>query len=138
RAGRALPRRRVEAWEAPDRAGFVGAPPSDAVLPMPPIPLRYVGRKAIASFFALAPRGGVRPLLRVADTRANRQPVVAAYWPMPGGQRYRATVLSVLSLDGDAIAAITAFPDRTLFPVFGLPTEIDAAGRSSPRGRSGP
>jgi RNA polymerase sigma-70 factor (ECF subfamily) len=127
-----LVRRFVEAWEAADMAGFVGVLRSDAVLTMPPWPLRYVGPEAIAGFVALV-RPPVRSLLRVADTRANRQPVVAAYWPMPGGRRYRATVLMVLSLDGDAIAAITAFPDRALFPVFGLPAEFDASGRSSPR-----
>jgi hypothetical protein len=62
---------------------------------------------------------------------ASREPVVAASMPMPGGRRYRATVLSVLSLDGGAIAAITAFPDRAHFPVFGLPTELDAAVAST-------
>jgi hypothetical protein len=107
-------------------AGFVGVLRSDAVLTMPPLPLRYVGRPAIASFFALMPIGDTRPLLRPTGSRANRQPVVAAYMPMPGGRRYRAAVLLVLSLDGDAIAAMTAFPDRALFPVFGLPTELDA------------
>ncbi len=32
----------------------------------------------------------------------------------------------VLSLDGDAIAEITGFADPTLFPLFGLPAELDA------------
>jgi hypothetical protein len=52
---------------------------------------------------------------------------VAAYLPMPGGQRYRAVGLLVLTLDKDAIAALTVFPDRALFPFFGLPMELDAA-----------
>jgi len=95
---------------------------------MPPLPLRYIGRPAIASFFALIPSGSSRPSLRLTANRANRQPVIATYIPMPGGQRERAGVLQVLTLDGDAIAAITAFPDRALFPVFGLPMERDAAG----------
>jgi len=41
----------------------------------------------------------------------------------PGGLKYRAAALVVLSVEGEAIAAITGFVDPTLFPVFGLPTE---------------
>ena len=52
---------------------------SDAVLTMPPLPLRYVGRLSIASFFALIPRGSGRPALRLLPIRANRQPMVATY-----------------------------------------------------------
>ena len=125
-----LVRRYVDAWQADDIAGFVALLRSDAALTMPPLPLRYVGREAIASFFALIPSGSRRPSLRLTATRANRQPLVAAYAPMPGGQRERAAVLLVLTLDGDAIAAITAFADRALFPVFGLPMERDVAGIS--------
>jgi RNA polymerase sigma-70 factor (TIGR02960 family) len=123
-----LVRRFIEAWQADDIAELVALLRSDAVLTMPPLPLRYVGRLAIASFFALIPSGSTRRLLRLTASRANRQPAVAAYIAMPGGQRYLAGVLLVLTLDGDAIAAITAFPDRALFPVFGLPMERDAAG----------
>src|SRR5262249_13827676 len=118
----ALVSRYVDAWEAADMAGFVGVLRSDAVLTMPPWPLRFVGRQAIASFFALIPGGDARPSFRLTGRRANRQPVVASYMLMPGGRRYRAGTLMVLSLDGDAIAAVTVFPDRALFPVFGLPT----------------
>jgi hypothetical protein len=32
----------------------------------------------------------------------------------------------VLTLDGDAIAEITGFNDPTLFPLFGLPLELEA------------
>jgi RNA polymerase sigma-70 factor (ECF subfamily) len=122
-----LVRRFIAAWEADDIAELVALVRSDAVLTMPPLPLRYVGRQAIASFFALIPSGSRRPSLRLAASRANRQPAVATYIPMPGGQKERAAVLVVLTLDSDAIAAITAFPDRTLFPRFGLPMELHAA-----------
>jgi RNA polymerase sigma-70 factor (TIGR02960 family) len=122
-----LVRRYIETWQTDDIAGFVALLKSDAVLTMPPLPLRYVGRPSIASFFALIPRGSGRPALRLLPLRANRQPLVATYVPLPGGQKERAAVLQVLTLDGDAIAAITAFPDRALFPLFGLPTERDAA-----------
>jgi RNA polymerase sigma-70 factor (ECF subfamily) len=123
-----LVRRYIAAWQADDIAGFVALLRSDAVLTMPPLPLRYAGREAIASFFALIPSGSTRRLLRLTASRANRQPALAAYIAMPGGQRYRAAVLLVLTLDHEAIAAITAFGDRALFPVFGLPMELDTAG----------
>ncbi len=122
-----LVRQYINAWETDDIARFVALLRSDAVLTMPPLPFRYVGRQAIASFFALMASGSRRPSLRLTATRANRQPAVAAYLPTPGGQRYRAAGLLVLTLDRDAIAALTVFPDRALFPVFGLPTELDAA-----------
>jgi RNA polymerase sigma-70 factor (ECF subfamily) len=37
---------------------------------------------------------------------------------------YRAYGIQVFSLDGDSIAEITGFGDPSLFPVFGLPTEL--------------
>jgi RNA polymerase sigma-70 factor (ECF subfamily) len=123
-----LVHRFIEAWHADDIAKLVTLLRSDAVLTMPPLPLRYVGRPAIASFFALVPSGSRRPSLRLTASRANRQPAIAVYLPMPGGQKERASVLLVLTLDGDAIAALTAFPDRALFPRFGLPMELDATG----------
>jgi len=73
-----LVRRYIDAWEAADMDGFVALLRSDAVLTMPPLPLRYVGRPAIASFFALIPRGSLRPSLRLTASRANRQPVGAS------------------------------------------------------------
>jgi RNA polymerase sigma-70 factor, ECF subfamily len=120
-------RRYIDTWEAEDIAGFVRLLRSDAVLTMPPLPLRYVGRSAIASFLSLIPTGSMRRSLRPTGIRANRQPVVANYMAMPGGQRFRAATLQVLSLDRDTIAAITAFPDRALYPIFGLPAELDTA-----------
>src|SRR5262249_13249649 len=97
-----LVRRYIDAWQADDIARFVALLKRDAVLTMPPLPLRYVGRPAIASFFALIPSGSRRPTFRLVPTRANRQPAVAAYAPLPGGQKERAGVLQVLTLDGDA------------------------------------
>src|SRR6266508_5053992 len=73
-----LVRRYIDAWEAADMDGFVALLRSDAVLTMPPLPLWYVGRPAIASFFALIPRGSLRPSLRLTASRANRQPVGAS------------------------------------------------------------
>jgi RNA polymerase sigma-70 factor (ECF subfamily) len=119
-----LVRRYIEAWEAVDLDRLVGLLRSDAVLTMPPFRLRYEGRRAIAAFFATIPSPGAVARRRLMPTRANRQPAVAAYMLDPGGLKHRASALVVLSVEAEAIAAITGFVDPTLFPVFGLPTEL--------------
>src|SRR5712691_958861 len=121
-----LVRRYIEAWEAVDLDRLVGLLRSDAVLTMPPFRLRYEGRRAIAEFFATIPSPGAVARRRLMPTRANRQPAVAAYMLHPGGLKHRASTLVVLSVEGEAIAAITGFVDPTLFPVFGLPTELES------------
>jgi len=119
-----LVRRYIEAWEAVDLDRLVGLLRSDAVLTMPPFRLRYEGRRAIAEFFATIPSPGAVARRRLMPTRANRQPAVAAYMLDPGGLKHHASALVVLSVEAEAIAAITGFVDPTLFPVFGLPTEL--------------
>src|SRR5262245_37996812 len=119
----ALVRRYIDAWEAVDLDRLVGLLRSDAVLTMPPFPLRYEGRRAIAAFFATVPYPGAIAHIRLMPTRANRQPAVAAYRLHPGGLKHRAAALVVLTVAGEAIAALTGFLDPTLFPVFGLPME---------------
>jgi RNA polymerase sigma-70 factor (ECF subfamily) len=54
-------------------------------------------------------------------TRANGQVAVGCY--MWDGSRYAPYVIDVLTLDGDRIAAVTAFIDASLFVPFGLPPE---------------
>jgi len=93
---------------------------------MPPFPLRYEGRRAIAEFFATVPAGGALNQIRLVPTRANRQPAVAAYLFDPDSQTHRPYGLMVLTVDADEIAEITGFVDSTLFPLFGLPPELEA------------
>jgi RNA polymerase sigma-70 factor (ECF subfamily) len=88
--------------------------------------LRYEGCRAIAEFFATIPSAGAIARRRLILTRANRQPAVAAYMLDPGGLKHRASTLVVLSVEAEAIAAITGFVDPTLFPVFGWPTELES------------
>jgi RNA polymerase sigma-70 factor (ECF subfamily) len=132
-AGRSVPtdevaqslvRRYFEAWQAVDMDKLVGLLKSDVVVTMPPRPLRYSGREAVTAFLTRIPDGGARAQFRFILTRANRQPAMAVYRPSPDGQTYRAWGMFVLAVDGDAVAAITAFADATLMPVFGLPAEL--------------
>jgi RNA polymerase sigma factor (sigma-70 family) len=89
----------------------------DARLTMPPLPLVYQGREAIAAF--LREREEVRGVpLRLAPTRANTQPAFGAYLTdQPRG-------LFVLTLEDNAVAAITWFSDTDLFRHFGLPPTL--------------
>ena len=91
---------------------------------MPPRPVRYSGRKAVAAFLA-----GIRPPeqrsgFRFVPTRANRHPAVGVYQLGPEGDVFRAWSIWVLGIDGDAIAEITAFADSALTPAFGFPAEL--------------
>jgi RNA polymerase sigma-70 factor (ECF subfamily) len=95
----------------------------DALLTMPPQPLEYQGHDAIAAF--LRHRAELRGVpLRVVPTRANTQPAFGCYLPDAHAAIARAYGLIVLTLEGDAIGAITWFVDTALFPRFGLPRTV--------------
>ena len=92
----------------------------DALLTMPPLPDRYVGRDAIAAFLAFGPARGRLDRFRLVPTRANRQPAVAAYQQLDDEGAFHAHMLIVLALEGQAIASLTRFGDLSLFAPFGL------------------
>ncbi len=119
-AERTLLRRFVAAWEAVDIDGLVALLKEDAVLTMPPFPMRFVGRGAIGEFLARVPAGGALDRIQLVPTRANRQPAVAAYMLDPKEEVHRAYGIMVLALDGKAIGEITGFSDPSLFASFGL------------------
>jgi RNA polymerase sigma-70 factor (ECF subfamily) len=127
---RLIVQRYIEAWDAVDIPKLAGLLKSDAVLTMPPLPVRYAGRDAVAEFFATVPSGGALDRFRLVRTRANRQPTLAVYRLKPDTNTYGAWAIWVLTLDGDAIAEITAFVDSTLFPRFGLSVEVDTRSLS--------
>ena len=116
----ALVARYVEAWEAADVEALVSLLREDARMTMPPTPSWYLGRDAIGTFFAsfFASEAGTDTYL--SPTRANRQPALAVYTRGAATEPYRPLAVKVLTLDGDAIAAITGFTDPRLFGYFGL------------------
>jgi RNA polymerase sigma-70 factor (TIGR02960 family) len=95
----------------------------DALLTMPPQPLEYQGHPAIASFLRHSAELRGAPL-RVVPTRANTQPAFGCYLPDPQAAIARPYGLIVLTLEGDAITAITWFADAGLFRHFGLPRTL--------------
>jgi RNA polymerase sigma-70 factor (TIGR02960 family) len=123
-AERQLVARFTTAFEAGDIAGVLALLTGDAVLTMPPEPLRYEGPDAIGGFLATVPAGGALERFRLVPTRANGQPAFGCYLRDPHAPVARAYGLMVLTLSGDRVAAITGFPDTSVFRCFGLPRTL--------------
>jgi len=91
---------------------------------MPPHPMVFDGRDAIAPLLATAfgPEGMGE--WRLVPTRANRMPAAASYLRKPGETEWRAFKLDVLRCEQDGIAEVTTF-DASLFEQLGLPAVLD-------------
>jgi RNA polymerase sigma-70 factor (TIGR02960 family) len=120
---RELVARFADAVESGDVDGMVSLLTDDALLTMPPLPLEYQGREAIAAFLRYREEARGTPL-RVVPARANTQPAFACYTPDAQAGIARPAGLFVLTLEGDAAGAITWFADTALFGYFGLPRTL--------------
>jgi RNA polymerase sigma-70 factor (ECF subfamily) len=121
----ALVRRLTDAWHAADIPSMVALLTEDAVLSMPPMPDRYVGREAIGTFLATRPAHGQVGRFRLVPTHANRQPALACYLREEDGT-YLANMVVVLAIQGDEIASLVRFRGPNLFERFGLPETLAA------------
>jgi RNA polymerase sigma-70 factor (ECF subfamily) len=121
---RELVGRFADAFESGDVDGVVALLTTDAWLTMPPEPLEYQGRAAIAGFLSTVPAGGALERFRLVPTRANTQPAFGCYLKDSQAPIARAYGLMVLTLEGNQISAITGFPDSSIFPHFGLPRTL--------------
>ena len=121
---RELVARFTDAFEGGDVEGVVALLTDDAWLTMPPEPLEYQGPAAIARFLSTVPAGGRLDLFRLVPTRANGQPASGCYLRDPHTPIAHAYGLMVLTLRGDRVAAITGFPDTSVFRHFGLPRTL--------------
>ena len=120
-AERALVDRIVRAYDSGHIDSLVALLTADARLTMPPLPLEYHGREAVASFLSAVSRTGRR--YDLVPTRANGQPSFATYVRgVTGGIRH-GSGLDVLTLTGDRIGAITHF-DSSVLASFGLPRSL--------------
>jgi RNA polymerase sigma-70 factor (ECF subfamily) len=114
----------IAAWEDVDVDGLLRLLSADAVLTMPPEPMRLVGTEAIGEFFRTVPAEGQLERIRLVPARANGQPAVAAYL-RSNSDDFEAYGVMVLALRGDAVAGITGFAGMPeLFPELGLPLRI--------------
>ena len=103
----------------------------DARLCMPPHPVWYEGRAAIAAFFAnvLGPVFARRGY-RVLPTRCNGAPAFGLYeQPAAGSPTFAAIGLQVMELRDDRIEVLHCFLQPSLVTLAGLPGFIDADGR---------
>jgi RNA polymerase sigma-70 factor (ECF subfamily) len=107
----------ADAVESGDVDAVIALLTDDSLLTMPPQPLVYEGRAAIAAFLRYsADRRGAA--LRVVATRANGQPAFACYL---SGRPYG---MIVLTLSDSGVSAITWFSDPGVFRHFGLAASV--------------
>jgi len=110
----------VRAWESGDVDALVDLLTVDVSVSMPPIPLEYHGRDAVARFLASLLRRRSHDLV---PTRANGQPAFGAYLRASTGGIRHGTGLFVLTLAGDRIRAMIRF-ESSVLRWFGLPQSL--------------
>jgi RNA polymerase sigma-70 factor (ECF subfamily) len=121
-----LAHRYATALETGDVDTLLGLLTQDASWCMPPYTDWFQGHEALRAWLVRDPltRGW-----RHRAARANGQLAVAGYLLDPESGRYPGHVIDVLTLDGDKIAAVTAFlpgdeAAADTFATFGLPPEL--------------
>ncbi|WP_371780971.1 sigma-70 family RNA polymerase sigma factor [Streptosporangium subroseum] len=110
----------VQAYESADLDALVALLTDDVFMSMPPMPLEYEGRDAVAGFCAGIFGSG--RTFHLVPTRANGQPAFGSYVHTPTGIRH-GTGLFVIALAGDRISAMVRF-DNGVLPWFGLPRSL--------------
>jgi RNA polymerase sigma-70 factor (ECF subfamily) len=120
RAERTLVANFVRSWESGDVDALVALLTADVSVSMPPMPLEYHGRDAVARFCASLMCRRTHDLV---PTRANGQPAFGAYLRAATGGIRHGTGLFVLTLTGDRICAMTRF-DNNVLSWFGLPRSL--------------
>lgn len=116
----------VDAWNRADVEGIVAMLTEEASFSMPPLPAWYRGRADIATF--IAERVFATPW-RFSELRVSGQPAMIGHRRDPDSGRYEFGALNVFTLDGDRIAAMTAFLDPELLARLRLPREVPAPDR---------
>lgn len=115
-----LVNRFMQAWRRNDIPALAALLREDVILRMPPEPIEFRSRAAVAQFFATVPGDGHLDRILLRATAANGQPALAAYEPGAGGKA-TAYGLMVLTTAEGGIAVITGFRDPALFDAFALP-----------------
>ena len=112
----------IAAHERADPEALIALLREDARLTILPQGGEWNGRPEVAA----ALRSGMTSLgtWRILPTTANGQPAAAGYLRRPGQTIYRPFVISVLDIDGDHLARITAFEAAHLITAFGLPASL--------------
>ena len=113
----------VTLWEQADIPGLVALLREDAWFTMPPLPVWFQGRAAIATVLATSifTPGRQRHLL---PTRANGSPAFGLYQREPGADVYRLFGLMVLGIEGEHIGNLVAFLEPSSLSSFALPPTL--------------
>jgi RNA polymerase sigma-70 factor, ECF subfamily len=123
---RELLERYVAAFSRYDMDALTSLIHEDATQSMPPHSLWLTGRDDIFEFW-LGPGGGCRGSKVVPAIDANGRPAFGQYKPNPDGEGYVPWALQVIEIEDGKIKELTFFLDtERVFPLFGLPLEIDA------------
>jgi RNA polymerase sigma-70 factor (ECF subfamily) len=123
---RELLARYVEAFERYDIDALTSLIREDATQSMPPYDLWLSGRDDIFAWW-YGPGIGCRGSRMIPVETANGSPAFGQYKPRETGEGYEPWALQVLELSGGRIGELTFFLDtETLFPLFGLPLQLDA------------
>lgn len=115
--------RYVACWEQANIPGFVALLREDAWFTMPPRPVWYQGREAIAMVLAthiFTPGRGRRLL----PTRANGSPAFGLYQREAGADVYQCRGLIVLGIAGEQVGNLVAFLEPSLLAPFSLPPTL--------------
>jgi RNA polymerase sigma-70 factor (ECF subfamily) len=114
----------IAAHEAGDAEASAALMREDIRVTMPPHPMVFDGRDALAGLFetAFGPEGMGE--WRLLPTRANRMPAAASYLRRRGETEWRAFKLDILRCHDGGIAEVTTF-GAALFAQFGLPPVLD-------------
>jgi len=113
----------MAAWERADAERLLALVREDARWAMPPAPLWFDGRAAIARLFELFPIDWQGRSFRLLATAANRQPAAAAYLRPAGAASFGLSAVHVLRVEGGQVAEITTF-GPALCSAFGLPPAL--------------
>jgi RNA polymerase sigma-70 factor (ECF subfamily) len=113
----------MDAWETGDAGELTRLLREDARWAMPPAPLWFDGRAAIANMLALFPPRWRGREFKMVATAANRQPAAAAYLRPQGEPVFRLSAVHVLRVEAGEIAEITTFSPE-LCAAFALPPTL--------------
>ena len=125
-ADRELLYRYIAAFERYDVDSLVALLHEDATLSMPPFELWLQGTPDIRRFLAAVEVEGGRD--RVIEVAANGCPALAVYRPAGPSGTLEPFEIHVLEITDGRIAAIYAFLEPALFPVFRLPSNPEPIG----------
>jgi RNA polymerase sigma-70 factor (ECF subfamily) len=122
----ALLARYVEAFEAYDMEALTALIHEDAQQSMPPFALWLTSREDILAFW-VGHGAGCRGSRVIPVKTANGSPAFAQYKPSESGEGFEPWALQVIEVEDGQIVELTFFLDtETVFPLFGVPLQLDA------------